>query len=165
LPLSPQNSPVRRRAPCANLTAMTLHHFSIDAQGEDLQKSLSPAMRNACDAFFLQCLPLSGRSIDGISWRWNRAKIFTVRFTDRKCRLKAIDGDRCRNLVRAHAVSTGRKAKCASSHAKGLARRADLNQYEPNSKRVPRDSEAPSHSRPARGRRSLRFATSPLASR
>jgi hypothetical protein len=52
LPFLPQDTSVRWRAPCANLTAMTPDQFRISAEVDDLYKSGIPTMRNACDVVF-----------------------------------------------------------------------------------------------------------------
>lgn len=80
---------MRQRALCANLKAMTANQFGISAEGEELHKSRSPAVRSACDAFIfsvfryraLQLTVFHGVGISG--------EYFTVRFTVKKFRLGA----------------------------------------------------------------------------
>jgi hypothetical protein len=50
LPVLPLDTPVRWRGSCGTLTAMKPHQSAVSAEGKDLHKSRSPAMRNACDA-------------------------------------------------------------------------------------------------------------------
>jgi hypothetical protein len=50
LPVLPLDTPVRWRGSCGTLTAMKPHQSSVSAEGKDLHKSRSPAMRDACDA-------------------------------------------------------------------------------------------------------------------
>jgi hypothetical protein len=70
---------------------MKPQQFTISPEGEELYKIPKPGDLQCLRCFYLQRLSQSGSSIDGISWRWNRGKIFTVRFTVKKFRLGARD--------------------------------------------------------------------------
>jgi hypothetical protein len=107
---------VRRGTPCGTPTAMTPHQFNISAEGEDLRKSRSPGVRNACDAFICsvfryladQLTVFVGAGIarnylpsdlPSKSFAWGRkVKIMAQHqpwfFKD--LRVQAIDRDRCR---------------------------------------------------------------------
>ena len=68
---------------------MTPQQSSISAEGENTPQFPKPGDAQCLRCLYLQRISLSGRSIDGISWRWNRGKIFTVRNTVKKFRLGA----------------------------------------------------------------------------
>jgi len=52
-----EDTPVRWRAHCANLTAMTPDQFRVNPEAEDRAKSRSPAMRNGGHAFTCSAFP------------------------------------------------------------------------------------------------------------